>query len=122
MRAGEADRARADLVRFGEQLAQLGYARRYRMDYLRGLARLAEGEGALDRALGHLHEAAGLAAELGIQSARGPIWREMVRLQTALGQEAAAQENQLKAARLQQVLAERIDDPQQRAEFLSRAW
>ncbi len=65
LRGGDESQARAEVQRLGELL---GPYRRFRLPYLRSLAVLAAWEGHSEQAIGHLHEAAQLAADLGTQS------------------------------------------------------
>ncbi|HET8853733.1 MAG TPA: tetratricopeptide repeat protein, partial [Ktedonobacteraceae bacterium] len=59
---GDESQARAEVQRLGERL---GHYRRFRLPYLRSLAVLAAWDGHSEQAIGHLREAAGLAADLG---------------------------------------------------------
>src|SRR5437868_14381811 len=63
LRGGDERQARAEVQRLGERL---GPSPRFRIPYLQSLAVLAAWEGHREQAIGHLREAAGLAAELGL--------------------------------------------------------
>src|SRR2546421_5173500 len=63
LRGGDERQAREEVHRLRERL---GPYRRFRIPYLRSLAVLAAWEGQREQALSHFHEAAELAAELGL--------------------------------------------------------
>src|SRR5205807_4968335 len=75
LRGGDERQARVEVQRLGERL---GSNRRFRLPYLRSEAVLAAWEGQSEQAIGHLREAAGLAADLGLPGER---WQ----IQAALG-------------------------------------
>ena len=63
LRGGDERQARAEVQRLGERL---GSYQRFRLPYLRSLATLAAWHGHSEQAIGHLREAAQLAADLGL--------------------------------------------------------
>ena len=63
LRAGDERQAREEVQRLGERV---GANRRFRLPYLRSRALLAAWDGHSEQAIGHLREAAGLAAELSL--------------------------------------------------------
>src|SRR5207244_11533535 len=75
LRGGDESQARAAVYQLGERV---GANRRFRLPYLRSLAVLAAWEGQSEQAIGHLREAAGLAADIGLP---GEQWQ----IQAALG-------------------------------------
>src|SRR5947209_14353456 len=75
MRGGDERQARIEVQRLGERL---GSNRRFRLPYLRSEALLSAWEGHSEQAIGHLRQAAGLAADLGLPGER---WQ----IQAALG-------------------------------------
>ncbi|HEX6552494.1 MAG TPA: hypothetical protein VF026_07015, partial [Ktedonobacteraceae bacterium] len=116
LRGGEERQARAEVQRLGEHL---GTNRRFRIPYLQSLAVLAAWEGQREQAIGHLREAAQLAADLGlpgeqwqIQAALGSLYEtggELAQAHTAFGE----------AARIILGLAEGIGDEALRTRFLA---
>src|SRR5258706_12551486 len=75
LRGGDERQAREEVHRLGERL---GSNRRFHIPYLQSSAILAAWEGEREQAIGHLREAAGLAAEIGLPAER---WQ----IQAALG-------------------------------------
>src|SRR5207237_10646333 len=67
LRGGDESQAREAMHRLGEGL---GPSPRFRIPYLQSLAVLAAWDGESEQAIGHLHEAAGLAADLGLPGER----------------------------------------------------
>jgi hypothetical protein len=63
LRGGDERQARTAVHRLGERV---GSNRRFRTPYLKSLAVLAAWDGHSEQAIGHLREAAGLAADLGL--------------------------------------------------------
>ena len=116
LRAGDERQAREEVRRLEERL---GSNRRFRIPSLRSLAILAAWEGEKERAIGHLREAAQLAAEIGLP---GEQWQ----IQAALGSvyETAGEQGQARtafgeAARIIQGLADGIRDETLRSRFLA---
>ncbi len=107
LRGGDERQARAEVQRFGEQL---GPNRRFRLPYLRSLAVLATWEGHSEQAIGHLREAAQLAADLGLPGERWQIQAALARVYEATGEPAQARIAFGEAATLIQGLAEGIKD------------
>jgi len=115
LRGGDGRQAREEVHRLGERL---GNYRRYRVPYLRSLATLAAREGQNEQAIGHLHEAAQLAADLGLPGERWQIQAALGRLHEAIGQQEQAHTAFGEAATIIQGLAEGIKDEARRSRFL----
>ena len=116
LRAGDERLAREEVRRLEERP---GPNRRFRIPSLRSSAILAAWEGERQRAIGHLREAAQLAADLDLP-------REQWQVQAALGNlyEAGGEQGQARMAfgeaiRIIQRLAEAIKDETLRARFLA---
>jgi tetratricopeptide (TPR) repeat protein len=116
VRAGEIERATADVRRFG---ACIGTSRRYRIPYLRALAVLAKVQGEIEQSAQYLQEAARLAEEIGlpgelwsIHAARGETYR-------AQGDQEQAHGAFTQAASIVRQLADALGDEEQRAHFLA---
>ncbi len=75
LRGGDEHQAKEEVQRLGERL---GRYRRFRIPYLQSEALLSAWDGESEQAIGHLHEAAGLAADQGLPGER---WQ----IQAALG-------------------------------------
>src|SRR5205823_2314015 len=103
LRGGDERQARAEVQRLGERV---GANRRFRIPYLRSRARLSAWDGESEQAIGHLREAAGLAADLGLPGER---WQIQAALGRAFGE----------AATIIQGLAEGIKDEALRSRFLA---
>jgi tetratricopeptide (TPR) repeat protein len=116
LRGGDGRQAREEVHRLGERL---GNYRRYRVPYLRSLATLAAREGQNEQAIGHLHEAAQLAADLGLPGERWQIQAALGRLHEASGQQEQAHTAFGEAATIIQGLAEDIGDEARRSRFLA---
>ena len=116
LRDGDERQAREDVQRLGERL---GSNRRYRIPYLRGLAVLAEWQGRSDRAIDRLHDAARVAADLGVPAERWQIQAALGTLYVAADDPAHARTAFGEAARVIQELAEGIKDETLRASFLT---
>jgi len=116
VRAGEIERATADVRRFG---ACIGSSRRYRIPYLRALAVLAKVQGEIEQPTQYLQEAAQLAEEIGlpgelwsIHAARGETYR-------AQGDQEQAHGAFTQAASIVRQLADALGTEEQRAHFLA---
>jgi tetratricopeptide (TPR) repeat protein len=116
LRAGEERQARAEVQRLGECV---GTNRRFRIPYLRSLAVLAAWEGQSEQAIGHLREAAQLAADLGLPGERWQIQAALGRLNEAGGNPAQTRIAFGEAARIIQGLAAGIGDEALRSRFLA---
>jgi tetratricopeptide (TPR) repeat protein len=116
LRAGEESLARAEVQRLGEGL---GSNRRFRIPYLRSKAVLAAWEGHSEQAIGHLHEAVQLAAELGLPGERWQIQAALGSLYEGRGEPVQARIAFGEAATIIQELAEGIKDEALRARFLA---
>jgi DNA-binding SARP family transcriptional activator len=108
--------ARAEVQRLGERL---GPYRRYRLSYLRSLAVLAAWDGHREQAIGHLRDAAQLAADLGLPGEQWQIQAMLGTLYEAGGEQAQARTTLEKAATIIQGLAEDIEDEALRTSFLA---
>jgi len=115
LRGGEERQARAEVQRLGEHV---GTNQRFRLPYLQSLAALSAWEGHNEQAIGHLREAARLAADLGlaeqwqIQAALGTLYEAEglpVQAHSAFGT----------AAMIIQGLAKGIGDEKRRSRFLA---
>jgi len=116
VRGGQESQARETVQRLGEGL---GPKRRYRIPYLRSLAALAAWEGHSEQAIGHLREAAQLAADLGLPGEQWQIQAALVTLYETASDSAQARTAFREAARIIQGLAEGIQDETLRARFLA---
>ena len=116
LRGGEESQARAAVQRLGEGL---GPNRRYRLPYLRSLARLSEWDGQREQAIGHLREAAQLAADLGLPGEQWQIQAALGSLYQAEGEQEQAHTAFGEAATIIQGLAEGIRDEALRSRFLA---
>ncbi len=116
LRGGDEQKARAAVHRLGEGL---GPSPRFRIPYLQSLAVLAAWEGHREQAIGHLREAAGLAADLGLPGEQWQIQAALGSLYEAGGEPAQAHTAFAEAARIIQELAEGIKDEARRARFLA---
>ncbi len=97
----------------------MGPNRRYRLPYLRSLAALAAWEGHSEQAIGHLREAAALAADLGLPGEQWQIQAALGRLYEAAGDPAQSRTARASAARIIQELAQGIQDKTLRTRFLA---
>jgi predicted ATPase/DNA-binding SARP family transcriptional activator len=116
LRGGDERQARAEVQRLGEGL---GPYRRFRIPYLRSLAVLAVWEGHSEQAIGHLREAAQLAADLGLPGERWQIQTALGRLYVAGGAAEQAYTAFDEAVRIIQGLAQSIGDEVLRTSFLA---
>src|SRR5205807_3094930 len=107
---------RAEVQRLGERV---GANRRFRLPYLQSRAVLAAWEGKSEQAIGHLRQAAGLAADLGLPGERWQIQAALGRLYEAAGDPVQARTAFGEAARIIGGLAEGIKDETRRARFLA---
>src|SRR5258708_11797319 len=97
LRGGDERQARAEVQRLGEGL---GLSPRFRIPYLRSLAVLAVWEGHSEQAIGHLREAAGLAADLGLPGEQWQIHAVLATVYEAEGEPAQAHTAWAAAARI----------------------
>jgi DNA-binding SARP family transcriptional activator len=116
LRGGDERQARAEVQRLGEGL---GPYRRFRIPYLRSLAVLAVWEGHSEQAIGHLREAAQLAADLGLPGERWQIQTALGRLYEAGDAPEQAYTAFDEAVRIIQGLAQSIRDEVLRTSFLA---
>lgn len=116
LREGDERQAREAVHRLGERL---GPYRRFRIPYLRSLAVLADWEGHGEQAIGHLREAAALAADLGLQGEQWQIQAALGSLYEARGEQGQAHTAWVSAARIIQDLAQGIQDETLRSRFLA---
>jgi DNA-binding SARP family transcriptional activator/predicted ATPase len=116
LRGGDERRAREAMHRLGERL---GLTRRFRIPYLQSLAVLSAWEGHREQAIGHLREAAELAADIGLPGEHWQIQAALGTLYEAGGQTAQARTAFAEAARIIQELAQGIKDEARRARFLA---
>ena len=116
LRGGDEQQAREALHRLGEGL---GPSPRFRISYLQAVAVLAAWEGHSEQALGHLLEAARLAADLGLPGEQWQIQAALGTLYETVGEPAQAQTAWAKASRIIQELVEGIGDEALRARFLA---
>ena len=97
----------------------LGPNRRFRLPYLRSLAVLATWHGRREQAIGHLREAAWLAADLSLPGEQWQIQAALGMLYEAGSEPAQARTAFSEAARIIQGLAEGIGDESLRRRFLA---
>jgi tetratricopeptide (TPR) repeat protein len=116
LRGGDERQARAEVQRLGERI---GPYRRFRISYLRSLAVLSAWEGHSEQAIGHLCEAAQLAADLGLPAEQWQIQAALGRLYEASGEPEQAHTAFGKVTRIIQGLAEDIKDEALRSRFLA---
>ncbi len=116
LRGGDEHQARAEVQRLGERV---GANRRFRLPYLQSRARLSAWDGESEQAIGHLREAAGLAADLGLPGERWQIQAALGRVYEAAGDPAQARTAFGEAARIIGGLAEGIKDETRRSRFLA---
>jgi tetratricopeptide (TPR) repeat protein len=116
LRGGDERQARETVQRHGERL---GPSRRIRLPYLRSLAVLAAWDGHSEQAIGHLREAAQLAADLGLPAERWQIQAMLGSLYEAAGEQAQARTAFVEAATIIGGLAEGIKDETLRTRFLA---
>src|SRR5437016_7836369 len=116
LRGGDESQAREAMHRLGEGL---GPSPRFRIHYLQSLAVLAAWDGESEQAIGHLREAAGLAADLGLPGERWQIQAALGRVYEAAGDPVQARTAFGEAATIIQGLAEGIKDVALRSRFLA---
>src|SRR5437660_7476995 len=116
LRGGDESQARAAVYQLGERV---GANRRFRLPYLRSLAVLAAWEGQSEQAIGHLREAAGLAADIGLPGEQWQIQAALGRVYEAAGDPVQARTAFGEAATIIQGLAEGIKDEALRSRFLA---
>ena len=116
LRAGDERQARTAVQRLGDRL---GANRRFRIPYLRSLATLAAWDEQNEQAIGHLREAAQIAADLGLPGERWQIQAALGALYEAAGKPAQAHTAFVEATRIIQELAEGIRDEALRTHFLA---
>ncbi len=116
LRGGNERQAREAVHRLGECL---GPYRRFRIPYLRSLAVLAAWEGHSEQAIGHLRQAAELAADLVLPGEQWQIQAALGSLYEAGGEPAQAHTAFGEAARIIGGLAEGIKDEALRTRFLA---
>jgi DNA-binding SARP family transcriptional activator/tetratricopeptide (TPR) repeat protein len=116
LRGGDERQARAEVQRLGERL---GNYRRFRIPYLRSLAVLAAWDGHSEQAIGHLCEAAQVAADIGLPGELWQIQALLGRAYEAEGLSAQARAAWAKASTIIKGLAEGIGDEARRANFLA---
>jgi tetratricopeptide (TPR) repeat protein len=116
LRGGDESLARAEVQRLGEGL---GPNRRFRIASLRSLAVLATWEGHREQAIGHLREAAQLAADLGLPGERWQILAALGKVYEAEGLPVQARTAFGEAATIIGGLAEGITDETLHARFLA---
>ncbi|HEX6555402.1 MAG TPA: AAA family ATPase [Ktedonobacteraceae bacterium] len=116
LHAGDERQAREEVQRLGDCL---GPNRRFRISYLRSRALLAEWDGQPEQAIGHLHEAAQLAAEIGLPAEQWQIQAMLGSLYEAGGEQGQACTAFGEAARIIAGLAKGIGDEARRSRFLA---
>jgi tetratricopeptide (TPR) repeat protein len=116
LRGGDERQARVAVHRLGERL---GPNQRYRIPYLQSLAMLSTWDGHSEQAIGHLREAVGLAADLGLPGEQWQIQAALGTLYEAGGDPVQAHTAWAKASRIIQGLAEGIKDETRRSRFLA---
>jgi len=116
LRGGDELQARAEVQPLGEGL---GLSPRFRVPYLRSMAVLAAWEGHSEQAIGHLREAARLAADMGLPAEQWQIQAALGTLYDAAGETTQAHTAFAEAARIIQELAQGIKDEARRARFLA---
>jgi predicted ATPase/DNA-binding SARP family transcriptional activator len=113
---GSADQAREEVRRFGEGMNN---NRRSAIPYLRSLTVLAQSRGEIDAAIAHLQEAVGFAEEVGLPGELWSLCVELGEIYQKQGDESQADRTFARAAEIIQVLADTMEDQQQRTTFLS---
>jgi tetratricopeptide (TPR) repeat protein len=116
LRGGDESQAREAIQRLGERL---GSNRRFRIPYLQSVAVLAAWEGQREQAIGHLREAAGLAADIGLPAEQWQIQAALATVYEAGGEPTQANTAWAEAARIIGGLAEGITDEALRTRFLA---
>ncbi len=116
LHGGDEHLAKEEVQRLGQRL---GRYRRFRLPYLQSRALLAAWDGESEQAIGHLREAAGLAADIGLLGERWQILAALGRVYQAAGDAVQARTAFGEAARIIGGLAEGIKDETLRAHFLA---
>jgi tetratricopeptide (TPR) repeat protein len=116
LRAGDERLAREEVRRLMEE--RPGSNRRFRIPSLRSSAILAAWEGERQRAIGHLREAAQLAAEIGLPGEQWQIQAALGSVYETAGEQAQAHTAFGEAVRIIQELADGITDETLRVRFL----
>src|SRR5205807_5847781 len=116
LHGGDEHQAKEEVQRLGERL---GRYRRFRLPYLQAEALLAAWDGESEQAIGHLRQAAGLAADLGLPGERWQIQAALGRAYEAAGLPVQARTAFSEAATIIGGLAEGINDETRRARFLA---
>lgn len=120
VRGGESELAEEMVGRFGTCVGEGGEEnRRYRFAYLCALAVLAKARDEIDQAEAHLQMAARLSQEIGLPGERWQIEAELAELYLKRGDELQARSAFARAAEMVQMLANALQDEQQRKTFLS---
>lgn len=116
LRAADDEVARSSVDQLG---ALIGDNPRYRISYLRSLAVLAQWDNHLDQALVHLEQANSIASEIGLPGERWGILAALGNLYQSNEDEGQAYLSFSQAAEIVEMLAEKIEDDELRAGFLS---
>jgi tetratricopeptide (TPR) repeat protein len=116
LHGGDERQARAEVQRLGERL---GNYQRFRIPYLRSLAVLAAWEGQSERAIGHLCEAAQVAADIGLPGEQWQVQAMLGRMYEAVGKPRQAQTAYGEAVTIILGLAAGIGDEALRTIFLA---
>jgi DNA-binding SARP family transcriptional activator len=116
LHGGDESQARAEVQRLGERL---GNSRRFRISYLRSLAVLAAWDGHSEQAIGHLCEAAQVAADIRLPGEQWQIQAMLGRVYETVGETVQAQTAYGEAATIILGLAEGIRDEAKRSNFLA---
>jgi len=116
LRGGDESKVREAMHRLGERL---GPSPRFRIPRLHSLAVLSAWDGHSEQAIGHLREAAGLAADMGLPAEQWQIQAALGTLYEAGGEPAQARTAWVSAASIIGGLAEGIKDEARRARFLA---
>src|SRR5207248_858606 len=116
LRGGDESQARVAMQRLGERV---GPSPRFRIPYLQSRALLATWEGHREQAIGHLREAAGLAAELSLPAEQWQVQEILGRVYQASGEQEQVRTAFGEAATIIQGLAEGIRDEALRSRFLA---
>lgn len=120
LRGGERELAEEMAERFGMCVEESGEEnRRYRLAYLCAQAVLARARDEIDQAEAHLQVAARLAQELGLPGERWQVEAELAELYLRRGDELQARNAFARAAEIVQMLANALQNEQQRKTFLS---
>lgn len=119
LRAGKGDRARLDIAGLAERVHPTdSQDRRPRLVLLRMRAVLARFEGQVLEAIGHLEDAVGLAAGIGLPGEEWHSLAELAHLHRIAGNRSTAAAAQREAEAIVEALAARIADTELRTEFV----